>query len=294
DGRGPGWNLLRARAGLVRTWGDCYGYALVATGRAEVMLDPRLAPWDAAALRPIIEEAGGVFTDWDGNATHRGGHGIATNAALARVGRARLAQAARATSPHVRNPRPAGHERPRPPRSDPIGAPGGSMHARGAGARAVRGSHLRSSAMRIENEDQLDRLDFAKGQGLVPVVAQHARTGEVLMVGYANREALARTLETGVVWYYSRSRQRLWQKGETSGNVHRLVSLHTDCDGDAIVARVDPAGPTCHTGDWSCFGAPPTLAALSAVLQERLAAPPERSYTAKLLADRNLRLKKLG
>ncbi|HLU24092.1 MAG TPA: bifunctional phosphoribosyl-AMP cyclohydrolase/phosphoribosyl-ATP diphosphatase HisIE [Longimicrobiales bacterium] len=148
--------------------------------------------------------------------------------------------------------------------------------------------------MRIENEDQLDRLDFAKGQGLVPVVAQHARTGEVLMVGYANREALARTLETGVVWYYSRSRQRLWQKGETSGNVHRLVSLHTDCDGDAIVARVDPAGPTCHTGDWSCFGAPPTLAALSAVLQERLAAPPERSYTAKLLADRNLRLKKLG
>lgn len=104
DGRGPGWNLLRARAGLVRTWGDCYGYALVATGRAEVMLDPRLAPWDAAALRPIIEEAGGVFTDWDGNATHRGGHGIATNAALAREVRALLAKAARATSPHDRNP----------------------------------------------------------------------------------------------------------------------------------------------------------------------------------------------
>src|SRR5690606_42156538 len=105
------------------------------------------------------------------------------------------------------------------------------MHARGAGARAVRGSHLRRGAMRIENEDQLDRLDFAKGQGLVPVVAQHARTGEVLMVGYAIREALARTLETGVVWYYSRSRQRLWPKGETRRNEPRLVSLISYFDG---------------------------------------------------------------
>lgn len=148
--------------------------------------------------------------------------------------------------------------------------------------------------MRIETEAQLDRLDFAKRQGLVPVVAQHARTGEALMLGYANREALARTLETGEVWYYSRSRQQLWKKGETSGNVLRLVSLHADCDADAVLARVDPTGPTCHTGDWSCFEAPPTLPALAAVLEDRLASPPERSYTAMLLADRNLRLKKLG
>lgn len=85
-----GWGRLRRAAGMVRTWGDCYGYALVATGRAEAMLDPVLAPWDAAPLRPIIEEAGGVFTDWAGTPTHRGGNGIATNAALAGVVREAL------------------------------------------------------------------------------------------------------------------------------------------------------------------------------------------------------------
>ena len=79
-----GWNRLRSRAGMVRTWGDCYGHALVATGRAEAMLDPIMNVWDAAALKPIVEEAGGVFTDWDGNATHTGGSAISTNAALAR------------------------------------------------------------------------------------------------------------------------------------------------------------------------------------------------------------------
>ncbi|MBI4409993.1 MAG: histidinol-phosphatase [Gemmatimonadetes bacterium] len=82
-GHGAGWDRLRTAARFLRTWGDCYGYALVATGRAEVMVDPVLAPWDAAPLLPVIEEAGGVFTDWDGHRTHRGGHGIATNAALA-------------------------------------------------------------------------------------------------------------------------------------------------------------------------------------------------------------------
>lgn len=104
DGRGPGWNLLRARAGLTRTWGDCYGYALVATGRAEVMVDPRLAPWDAAPLRPIIEEAGGMFTDWEGNVTDRGKHGIATNAALAREVRTLLVAASDAASHPDRMP----------------------------------------------------------------------------------------------------------------------------------------------------------------------------------------------
>lgn len=83
SGRGNGWNRLRARAGLCRTWGDCYGYALVATGRAEAMLDPVLSIWDAAALAPIIAEAGGVFTGWDGEDDHRAGSGVATNAALA-------------------------------------------------------------------------------------------------------------------------------------------------------------------------------------------------------------------
>ncbi|MGH7460618.1 MAG: inositol monophosphatase family protein, partial [Longimicrobiales bacterium] len=79
-----GWNRVRANAGMVRTWGDCYGHALVATGRAEGMFDPVMSVWDAAALRPIVEEAGGVFTDWRGQATHLGGSVVSTNAALAR------------------------------------------------------------------------------------------------------------------------------------------------------------------------------------------------------------------
>lgn len=148
--------------------------------------------------------------------------------------------------------------------------------------------------MRIEETSQLDMLDFAKGDGLVPVVTQHARTGEVLMQAWANREALERTLETGEMWYWSRSRGRLWRKGESSGNVQRLVSLHRDCDGDVVLARVLPAGPTCHTGEWSCFGAPPALAALAEVLERRVAERPTGSYTTRLLEDRNLRLKKLG
>lgn len=93
SGRGPAWNAVRARAGAVRTWGDCYGHLLVATGRAEAMLDPVLADWDAAALSPIVEEAGGVFTDWAGNCTHRGGSGIATNARVADEVRAALRRA---------------------------------------------------------------------------------------------------------------------------------------------------------------------------------------------------------
>ncbi|HEX7091184.1 MAG TPA: bifunctional phosphoribosyl-AMP cyclohydrolase/phosphoribosyl-ATP diphosphatase HisIE [Longimicrobiales bacterium] len=148
--------------------------------------------------------------------------------------------------------------------------------------------------MRIENAAQLAALDFAKGGGLVPVVAQHAHTGEVLMLAYANREALERTLATGELWYYSRSRDALWRKGETSGNTQRLVSLHADCDADAVLARVEPAGPSCHTGARSCFAAPPTIAALADVIAARKADPPAGSYTARLFADANLRLKKLG
>jgi phosphoribosyl-ATP pyrophosphohydrolase/phosphoribosyl-AMP cyclohydrolase len=147
---------------------------------------------------------------------------------------------------------------------------------------------------RIDRIEQLDALDFARGDRLLPLVAQHARTGEVLMLGYADREALGRTLQSGTLWFWSRSRERLWQKGETSGNVLRLVALHADCDADALVALVEPAGPTCHTGRWSCFEAPPTLAALDRTLATRAAAPTEDSYTARLLGDRNLRLKKIG
>ncbi|NVJ21485.1 MULTISPECIES: bifunctional phosphoribosyl-AMP cyclohydrolase/phosphoribosyl-ATP diphosphatase HisIE [Myxococcus] len=145
----------------------------------------------------------------------------------------------------------------------------------------------------------LDRLDFTKGGGLVTVVTQDARTGDVLMVAHADREALERTLATGQMHYRSRTRG-LWHKGATSGNTQQVVSLRADCDGDAVLARVEKAGPACHTGDVTCFGpgSEDALASLDATLAERAArpdAPGEKpSYTRRLLADRNLRLKKLG
>lgn len=132
---------------------------------------------------------------------------------------------------------------------------------------------------------------------LTPLIAQHALTGEVLMLGYATTESLERTRETGLLTFHSRSRDALWTKGESSGNVLRVVSLHGDCDDDALLAHVLPAGPTCHTGARSCFGAPPTLRALADLVEERVsaaAAGEPAGYTGRLLAERNLRLKKLG
>jgi phosphoribosyl-AMP cyclohydrolase / phosphoribosyl-ATP pyrophosphohydrolase len=148
--------------------------------------------------------------------------------------------------------------------------------------------------MRLIEPADLDRVDFKKADGLVPIVAQHGRTGEVLMVAWADREALERTLEEGLMWYWSRSRRELWRKGDRSGNMQRMLSLHLDCDGDTVVAHVEPTGPSCHTGDWSCFSAPPTLAALEEVIALRAAGDDSSSYTRKLLDDANFRLKKLG
>ncbi len=147
----------------------------------------------------------------------------------------------------------------------------------------------------IRNVDDLDRLDFAKGSGVVTVVAQDADDGRVLMVAQADREALERTVTTGEMWYRSRSRG-LWHKGATSGNVQRVVALWADCDGDAVLAQVRPAGAACHTGAISCFGAyaPEVFARLDATIGERASAAAPTGYTAKLLGDRNLRLKKLG
>ncbi len=99
EGHTEGWASLAGRAAMARTWGDCYGHALVATGRAEAMLDPVLALWDSAALLPIIEEAGGVFTDWTGRAVHNGASGIATNAALAKEIRELLGACGLSTMP---------------------------------------------------------------------------------------------------------------------------------------------------------------------------------------------------
>lgn len=148
--------------------------------------------------------------------------------------------------------------------------------------------------MRIQRTQDLDALAFDKAGGLVPVVAQHVRTGEVLMLAYANRAALERTLETGELVLWSRSRGELWHKGETSGNTQRVVALHADCDRDAVLALVEPAGPACHTGEWTCFGGLPTIPALAQVLDDRVENMPEGSYTTRLLADLNLRTKKLG
>ena len=149
----------------------------------------------------------------------------------------------------------------------------------------------------------LDSIDFAKGGGLVSVVAQDATTGDVLMIAFADREALDATLRTGEMHYHSRTRG-LWHKGETSGNTQKVVSLTADCDSDAILARVIPAGPSCHTGATTCFTTPgitpppaDAFAVLDATIEERAAQSPAStspSYTRRLLDDRNLRMKKIG
>lgn len=156
-----------------------------------------------------------------------------------------------------------------------------------------------STDRRLRSPSDLDALTMDDA-GLVPVVAQDATDGRVLMVAWATREALEQTLETGFVHFWSRSRGELWKKGVTSGNTLALVSLHTDCDGDTVLARVHPAGPACHTGDDTCFGAasaPAAEATLPAVWQtltSRAEERPEGSYTVRLLEDENLRIKKLG
>lgn len=151
--------------------------------------------------------------------------------------------------------------------------------------------------MNIDRRSELDRIDFDKGGGLVPLVAQDINSGEVRMLGYADRAALEASLDSGELHFFSRSRAKLWKKGETSGNTLALVSLHADCDADAVLALVRPTGPTCHTGARGCFAAPPFLLRLADVIEERAAAQQAGdaagSYTARLLTDRNLRLKKL-
>lgn len=148
--------------------------------------------------------------------------------------------------------------------------------------------------MQIRTPADLDGLGYAAGDGLVTVVVQHARTGIVLMLAHANREALEKTLVTGELWFWSRSRRELWHKGATSGNTMRLVALYADCDRDALLALVEPAGPACHTGAESCFTGRTTLPALASVIRERRSAAATESYTARLLSSENLRLKKLG
>ncbi len=151
---------------------------------------------------------------------------------------------------------------------------------------------------------RLDRVEFDEN-GLVPVVSQDAATGEVLTLAYANREAVEKTLSSGEAHYYSRSRAELWRKGATSGNTQRVVEVRVDCDGDALLYRVEPRGPACHTGETTCFfttldgsgttergseevgseevGFGAMVERLAGTIAERHREMPEESYTAGLI-----------
>jgi phosphoribosyl-ATP pyrophosphohydrolase/phosphoribosyl-AMP cyclohydrolase len=138
----------------------------------------------------------------------------------------------------------------------------------------------------------LSRLDFTKGAGLLPAVIQDADTGAVLMLGYMNAAALAATQARGRVVFFSRSRQTLWEKGETSGHSLRVEAIRTDCDADTLLITARPLGPTCHEGTTTCFGDAALtgatrlgfLAQLTAIIDQRRTQSPEHSYTARLLA----------
>ena len=137
-----------------------------------------------------------------------------------------------------------------------------------------------------------DVPDWAKGNGLLPAIVQHWLSGEVLMLGYMNADALVQTQADGRVTFYSRSKQRLWMKGESSGNVLALKSIRLDCDADTLLIQAEPHGPTCHTVTSSCFGdsadvRPPLgfLAELDALVAQRHVERPTGSYTTKLFDD---------
>ncbi len=145
--------------------------------------------------------------------------------------------------------------------------------------------------MTFQPED-IDRIDWDKGGGLIPAIVQDALEGSVLMLGYMNRAALLATLAGGQVVFYSRSRQRLWEKGESSGNHLVLDDIRLDCDRDTLLVTARPVGPVCHTGTRTCFGEEPASAAaalgflpqLERIVAERIAGSDEGSYTARLAA----------
>ena len=145
---------------------------------------------------------------------------------------------------------------------------------------------------------QIAALDWSKGGGLLPAVVQDALTGKVLMLGYMNAEALRATLDSRRVTFFSRSKNRLWTKGETSGNFLNLVAIAADCDNDSLLVQAHPDGPTCHTGRDSCFTAAASTAAadfaflskLESVIAQRIADQPTGSYTARIWSEGPTRL----
>ncbi len=143
----------------------------------------------------------------------------------------------------------------------------------------------------MNNKPDFDSAELAwqKGGGLLPAIVQHAASGKVLMLAYMNEDALELTLQSGLVTFYSRSRQQLWQKGESSGNHLRLIDIQVDCDRDTLLVQVLPAGPVCHLLTPTCFGdqqwpEQAFIAELEQIIQQRAGADPEYSYTAQLLA----------
>jgi phosphoribosyl-AMP cyclohydrolase / phosphoribosyl-ATP pyrophosphohydrolase len=136
-------------------------------------------------------------------------------------------------------------------------------------------------------------LDWGKGDGLIPAVVQDATTGQVLMLGYMNRDSLLATVQTGNVTFFSRSKGRIWVKGESSGHFLKLVSIVPDCDDDSLLVLANPIGPTCHEGTQSCFGDTVSskakhlsfLGKLEDVIAQRIAEKPEGSYTARIWAQ---------
>jgi len=135
--------------------------------------------------------------------------------------------------------------------------------------------------------EDIKQIDFGKNKGLVPAVIQDAQTGKVLMMGYMNEESIRVTQEAGKVTFYSRSKERLWTKGESSANYLNLVDILVDCDEDTLLIKVNPDGPTCHTGTDTCWGENNTdqlqfLDYLTSVIHTRKNEDPEKSYTAKM------------
>ena len=133
----------------------------------------------------------------------------------------------------------------------------------------------------------IESLDFSKGNGLMPVIVQDSETSAVLMLGYMNRESVEKTIQDKKVTFWSRSKKRLWQKGESSGNYLHYVSMEKDCDSDSLLIQAIPEGPTCHTGSYSCFNVQPDklsiLRELEILINRRAEELPEDSYTTTLL-----------
>ena len=145
----------------------------------------------------------------------------------------------------------------------------------------------------------IESLDFSKGNGLMPVIVQDSETSAVLMLGYMNRESVEKTIQDKKVTFWSRSKERLWQKGETSGNYLHYVSMEKDCDSDSLLIQAIPEGPTCHTGSYSCFNVQPDklsiLRELEILINRRAEELPENSYTTTLLkSDISLVAQKMG